>query len=81
MTDAVEAVSYKDKQGREIKQHEVVLIPFRVIKLAGMSSQLVHLETVEAYGHINPNVGGELRGRTKTALWVEPSQIEVSETK
>ncbi len=68
----------KDKNGKEIAVGSVVLIPCRVIKLAGSHAPLIHLESVEAYGHENPHIGGALKGKTKTAFWVEPSQVEVS---
>ena len=77
MAETTEETKYKDAKGNEIKPHDIVLVPCRVINLTGVSSPLVHLESVEAYGHINPNVGGPLKGRTKTAFWAEPSQIEV----
>jgi hypothetical protein len=71
-------VEYKDSNGQEIKVGQTVLVPFRVSKLAGgQGGQLVHLESQEAYGHINPNVDGPLKGRTKNGLWAEPSQIAV----
>jgi hypothetical protein len=70
-------MDYKDKNGIEIKAGATVLVPCRVLKLSGNRAELVHLETVEAYGHVNPNADGPFKGRTKTAFWVEPSQIEV----
>jgi len=70
-------MQYSDSKGQEIKVGATVLVPFRVVKLAGNSAQLVQLETVEAYGHINPNADGPNKGRTKNALWAEPTQIEV----
>jgi hypothetical protein len=69
----------KDKKGNEVQNGSVVLIPFRVIKLGGTQSPLVHLETVEAYGHENPAAGGPYKGRSKTAFWAEPGQIEVEQ--
>lgn len=63
----------KDKNGKDVTLGSVVLVPFRVIKLGGHQSPLVHLETAEAYGHE--------KGRTKTALWAEPSQLEVADSK
>lgn len=70
----------KDKNGKDIEHGSVVLVPFRVIKLGGTQSALVHLETVEAYGHENPVASGPLKGRTKTAFWAEPGQIAVTES-
>jgi hypothetical protein len=70
-------MDYKDKNGKEIKAGATVLVPCRVVKLSGNRAELVHLETQEAYGHINPNAEGPLKGRTKTAFWAEPSQIAV----
>lgn len=72
-------MAFEDAKKKEIKLHDTVQIPFRVVKLGGSQSPLVHLESVEAYGHANPNGEGPLKGRTKTALWVEPQQIEVTE--
>jgi hypothetical protein len=71
------AAGYKDAKGKEIEVGQVVLVPFRVIKMGGNVGPLLHLESVDAYGHINPNASGPLKGRTKTAFWVEPNQIEV----
>jgi hypothetical protein len=68
---------YQDSKNQEITVGAIVLVPCRVVKLAGNNSPLVHLESIEAYGHINPNVTGALKGRTKTAFWAEPAQIEV----
>jgi|HubBroStandDraft_6_1064221.scaffolds.fasta_scaffold00599_21 hypothetical protein len=70
-------MEYKDSKGNEVKLGDTVLVPCRVVKLVGNAAPLVHLETEEAYGHVNQNIGGPLKGRTKTAIWVEPSQIEV----
>jgi hypothetical protein len=70
-------MEYKDSKGQEIKVGATVLVPCRVLKLSGNRSELVHLETQEAYGHVNPDVDNALKGRTKTAFWAEPSQIEV----
>jgi hypothetical protein len=70
---------YQDKNGKEVKAGTRVLLPCRVIKLEGMNSPLIQLETEEAYGHENARVTGPLKGRTKTALWAEPGQIEVAE--
>lgn len=72
-------VQYKDQDGKEIKLNSLVLVPCRVIKLGGGQAPLVHIESVEAYGHINPNVTGPLKGRTKTAFWAEPEQIKVAD--
>jgi hypothetical protein len=66
-----------DKKGNEVKVGSVVLVPCRVSKLAGTRGQLVQLETIEAYGHENPNAGGQFKGRTKSAFWAEPEQLEV----
>lgn len=68
---------YKDKNGKEIKVGDTVLVPCTVLKLTGHAGQLVHLESHEAYGHANAAVQGPLKGRTKTAFWAEPDQIEV----
>jgi hypothetical protein len=73
-------MEYKDSKGAEVKVGDTVLVPCRVVKLVGNAAPLVHLETDEAYGHVNPNVGGALKGRTKTAFWVEPAQIEVQKS-
>jgi len=71
-------MAYEDSKGNEIKAGAIVLVPCRVVKLAGgRGGELVHLESVEAYGHVNPNAEGALKGRTKTAFWAEPKQIEV----
>lgn len=69
----------KDKKGQDVQHSSIVLIPFRVIKVGGTQSPLVHLETVDAYGHENPTAGGPLKGRTKTSFWAEPGQIEVTQ--
>jgi hypothetical protein len=55
-----------------------VSLPFRVI---AVTADLVQLETVKAYGHENPQVPGELKGRTKTALWAKPSQLSLKDPK
>jgi hypothetical protein len=68
----------KDSKGTEIKVGKRVLVPCVVTKIGGTQSALVHLETEQAYGHENPEVKGALKGRTKTGLWVEPGQIEVT---
>jgi hypothetical protein len=70
-------MDYKDSKGAEIKVGATVMVPCRVAKLVGNQAPLVHLESIEAYGHINPNIDGPLKGRTKTAFWAEPGQIEV----
>jgi hypothetical protein len=71
-------MEYKDSKGNEIKHGDVVLVPCRVVKLVGgRGGALVHLESVEAYGHINPNAEGALKGRTRTAFWAEPDQFEI----
>jgi hypothetical protein len=72
-------VEYKDSKGNEIKVGATVLVPCRVIKLGGNASELVHLESLQAYGHINPNADGPNQGRTKTAFWAEPAQITVEQ--
>ncbi len=72
------ATEYKDKNGKELKAGSIVNVPCRVIRCAGTNSQLIHLETAEAYGHENPDVQGPFRGRTKTAFWAEPGQVEVA---
>lgn len=59
----------------------VVSLPFRVIEVLEQRSPLVRLETVEAYGHENPQVQSELKGRTKTALWAKPEQIGLKDPK
>ena len=64
-TEAVE-IPYKDAKGKEMKVGDLVLIPFRVSKLQGSVAQFVHLETVDAYGHINPTAKDKLQGRTRT---------------
>jgi hypothetical protein len=74
-------MAYKDKNGKEVEEGSTVLVRCRVIKLTGSHAPLVHLESVEAYGHENPNVRGADKGKTRTAFWAEPSQIEVSEEK
>jgi hypothetical protein len=79
-TAEVNAAAYRDAKGKEMKVGDLVLVPFRISKLQGSSSQLVHLETVEAYGHINPAVKDKLQGRTRTGIWVEPAQIELSQS-
>jgi hypothetical protein len=71
----------KDKKGNDVKVGSLVLVPCRVVKLGGSRAPLVHIETVDAYGHENPNVTGGLKGRTKTAFWAEPEQLEVFEAK
>jgi len=71
-------VVYKDSKGKEIHAGDTVLIPFRVAKLGGGQAQLLHLESVEAYGHANPAAQDKLHGRTRTGIWVEPSQIELA---
>lgn len=72
-------MKFEDAGGKEIKVGSTVLVPCRVVKLGGaMGGALVHVETQEAYGHENPNVGGALKGRTKTAFWAEPQQITVA---
>ena len=58
----------KDKKGNDVKLGSLVLVPCRVVKLGGSRAPLVHIETVDAYGHENPNVPGGLKGRTKTAF-------------
>jgi hypothetical protein len=73
--------AFKDKNEKEIKVGSTVLVPCRVIKLAGSHAPLVHLESLEAYGHENANIPGPLKGRTKTAFWAEPTQVEVEELK
>lgn len=71
-------MEYKDSKGKDVKLGDTVLVPCRVVKLVGHASPLVHLESEEAYGHTNPDANGPFKGRTKTAFWVEPSQIEVA---
>lgn len=73
------ASAFKSRNAKELKVGTVINVPFRVVKLAGSHAPLVHLESVEAYGHTNPNANDKLGGRTKTALWVEPDQIDVPE--
>lgn len=67
------------KNGKELKVGTLVHVPFRVVKIGGHNSPLVHLESVEAYGHENKNAPGPLKGKTKTAFWVEPGQVDVVE--
>jgi hypothetical protein len=74
------AVSYKDQAGQEIKVGSLVLVPFRVTKLAGSTAPLLHLESIDAYGHENLSAPGPLKGRTKTGIWVEPGQIKVGDS-
>jgi hypothetical protein len=68
-TETAPAMTYKDKKGLEVKPGGIVMIAYRVTKLGGNQAPLLHLETIEPYGH------GQ--GPTKAALWVEPGQIEV----
>jgi hypothetical protein len=72
-------VEYKDSKGQPIEVGATVLVPCRVVKLVGNTGALVQLESLEAYGHINPNVKDKLQGRTRTAFWAEPGQIEVQQ--
>jgi hypothetical protein len=74
-------MKFEDKSGKELTVGQTVLIPFRVTKLGGGQSPLVHLETIEAYGHENAAVGGALKGKTKNGLWAEPGQIEGGDAK
>lgn len=77
--ETVVASPFKSRSGKEIKVGDIINVPCRVIKLAGSHAPLVHLESVEFYGHANPNAGDKNKGRTKTAFWAEPDQIETSE--
>jgi hypothetical protein len=81
MADAVSSNQesvYKSKEGKELVRGSVVLVPCRVIKLGGNRAPLVHLETVEAYGHNAPSDHSPLKGRTKTAFWAAPDQLSQS---
>jgi hypothetical protein len=69
----------KDKSGKDVTVGSIVHVPFRVSKLAGSRSPLVHLESLEAYGHENAAAGGALKGKTRSGFWAEPEQIEISE--
>ena len=69
----------KDRKDKEVKVGSRLLIPCVVVEVAGSQSPLLHIETVDAYGHENPAVKTAMHGKTKTAMWVEPGQIEVAE--
>ena len=73
MTD--NKIEFADKSGAEIKPGVTVAVPFRVVAI---EKSLLHLESVEAYGHEKADFGDVLKGRTRLAFWAEADQLKTA---
>ncbi len=69
-----ESKRYQDASGKELKAFDTVNVPFKVRKIDS-TTNLVHMESVDAYGHKNPLATDEIEGLTKTAFWAHPEQL------